>query len=127
MSNTEFTPEHLKEIYDFAVQLAKDAGRMLMDGVEARCGNDTTAGVQQEQVEKDSSVDIVTQTDEGPFSDLSLSFLTSLGMLLFAFVEDDIASQGDESCSWKHLLIEYHTDVEAFVKEQITKKYPSHA
>ncbi|KAI4746225.1 inositol monophosphatase [Aureobasidium sp. EXF-12298] len=81
MSNTEFTPEHLKEIYDFAVQLAKDAGRMLMDGVEARCGNDSTAGVQQEQVEKDSSVDIVTQTDE---------------------------------------------DVEAFVKEQITKKYPSH-
>jgi len=65
MSNTEFTPEHLKEIYDFAVQLAKDAGRMLMDGVEARCGNDSTAGVQQAQIEKDSSVDIVTQTDEG--------------------------------------------------------------
>ncbi|KAI4854584.1 inositol monophosphatase [Aureobasidium sp. EXF-8845] len=81
MSHTEFTPEHLKEIYDFAVQLAKDAGRMLMDGVEARYGSDGTAGVQQEQVEKDSSVDIVTQTDE---------------------------------------------DVEAFVKEQITKKYPSH-
>ncbi|KAI4718854.1 inositol monophosphatase [Aureobasidium sp. EXF-10727] len=81
MSSTEFTPEHLKEIYDFAVQLAKDAGRMLMDGVEARCGNDSVAGVQQAQVEKDSSVDIVTQTDE---------------------------------------------DVEAFVKEQITKKYPSH-
>lgn len=67
MSNTEFTKEHLKEIYDFAVQLAKDAGRMLMDGVEARCGNDSTAGVQQEQVEKDSSVDIVTQTDEGMY------------------------------------------------------------
>jgi myo-inositol-1(or 4)-monophosphatase len=65
MSHTEFTPEHLKEIYDFAVQLAKDAGRMLMDGVEARYGSDGTAGVQQEQVEKDSSVDIVTQTDEG--------------------------------------------------------------
>jgi len=65
MSNTEFTPEHFKEIYGFAVQLAKDAGRMLMDGVEARCGNDNTAGVQQAQVEKDSSVDIVTQTDEG--------------------------------------------------------------
>jgi myo-inositol-1(or 4)-monophosphatase len=54
MSNTEFTPDHLKEIYDFAVQL-----------VDARCGNDGTAGVQQEQIEKDSSVDIVTQTDEG--------------------------------------------------------------
>jgi len=36
-----------------------------MDGVEARCGNDSTAGVQQAQIEKDSSVDIVTQTDEG--------------------------------------------------------------
>lgn len=74
MSNTEFTPEHLKEIYDFAVQLAKDAGRMLMDGVEARCGNDSTAGVQQEQIEKDSSVDIVTQTDEGLYR---LQFITS--------------------------------------------------
>ncbi|KEQ92460.1 hypothetical protein AUEXF2481DRAFT_42903 [Aureobasidium subglaciale EXF-2481] len=81
MSNTEFTPEHLKEIYDFAVQLAKDAGKMLMDGVEARCGDDSTPSTQQEHVEKDSSVDIVTQTDE---------------------------------------------DVEAFVKDQITKKYPSH-
>ncbi|THW01038.1 inositol monophosphatase [Aureobasidium pullulans] len=82
MSDTQFTPQHLKEIYDFAVQLAKDAGKMLMDGVEARCGDDTTPGaVAQVQVEKDSSVDIVTQTDE---------------------------------------------DVEAFVKEQITKIYPSH-
>ena len=88
MSNTEFTPEHLKEIYDFAVQLAKDAGRMLMDGVEARCGNDSTAGVQQEQVEKDSSVDIVTQTDEGlstvPMCPLRCSrtdvFLSHLGI-----------------------------------------------
>lgn len=81
MSDTRFTPEHLKEIYDFAVQLAKDAGKMLMDGVEARCGDDTTPGaVAQVQVEKDSSVDIVTQTDEGlssqqfsVSSDLSLS------------------------------------------------------
>ena len=71
MSETGFTPQHLKEIYNFAVQLAKDAGRMLMDGVEIRCGNDNTPGVEQEQVEKDSSVDIVTQTDEGmPYSSL---------------------------------------------------------
>ena len=71
MSDTQFTPEHLKEIYDFAVQLAKDAGKMLMDGVEARCGDDTTPGaVAQVQVEKDSSVDIVTQTDEGLSSPL---------------------------------------------------------
>lgn len=78
MSNTEFTPEHLKEIYDFAVQLAKDAGRMLMDGVEVRCGNESTAGVQQEQIEKDSSVDIVTQTDEGLNFTSSSSSLISL-------------------------------------------------
>lgn len=78
MSNTQFTPEHLKEIYDFAVQLAKDAGRMLMDGVEARCGNESTAGVQQEQIEKDSSVDIVTQTDEGLNFTSSSSSLISL-------------------------------------------------
>jgi myo-inositol-1(or 4)-monophosphatase len=65
MSHANFTPEHLKEIYDFAVQLAKDAGRMLMDGVEARCGNDSTPSTEQTHVEKDSSVDIVTQTDEG--------------------------------------------------------------
>jgi len=66
MSDKQFTPEHLKKIYDFAVQLGRDAGKMLMDGVEARCGNDTTPGAAaQVQVEKDSSVDIVTQTDEG--------------------------------------------------------------
>ena len=87
MSNTEFTPEHLKEIYDFAVQLAKDAGRMLMDGVEARCGNDSTAGVQQAQIEKDSSVDIVTQTDEGlliilmSFSRLFIIIIISLKII----------------------------------------------
>lgn len=65
MSETDFSVQHLKEIYDFAVQLAKDAGRMLMDGVEARCGNDNTPSTEQVHVEKDSSVDIVTQTDEG--------------------------------------------------------------
>lgn len=65
MSEANFPPENLKEIYDFAVQLAKDAGRILMDGVEARCGNEATPAVNQVQVEKDSSVDIVTQTDEG--------------------------------------------------------------
>jgi myo-inositol-1(or 4)-monophosphatase len=50
----------LDEIYAFALQLGKDAGRILDDGWRARCD-----GKVQVSQEKDSAVDIVTQTDEG--------------------------------------------------------------
>ncbi|EKG20713.1 Inositol monophosphatase [Macrophomina phaseolina MS6] len=72
--------EHeLDEIYSFAVQLGKDAGKMLLDAAMLRC----QGGEQKEaaHVEKMNAVDLVTQTDE---------------------------------------------DVEAFVKNSITKRFPSH-
>jgi myo-inositol-1(or 4)-monophosphatase len=53
----------LDEIYAFAVQLGKDAGNMLMDAARSRFGD---AGQSEQTIEeKDSAVDIVTQTDEG--------------------------------------------------------------
>lgn len=51
----------LDDIHDFAVQLAKDAGRMLLQAVDARSGKTGHAG----DAEKESAVDLVTQTDEG--------------------------------------------------------------
>ena len=59
----------LDEIYSFATQLAKRAGQMLLDAVDARSGQ--TGGASH--VEKESAVDLVTQTDEGE----SFSRLTS--------------------------------------------------
>lgn len=53
----------LAEIYSFAIQLAKDAGQMLLDAVDMRAGKTVREG----HVEKESSVDLVTQTDEGRF------------------------------------------------------------
>lgn len=51
----------LDEIYSFAVALAKQAGQMLLDAVELRAGKT----VRQGHVEKESAVDLVTQTDTG--------------------------------------------------------------
>ncbi|KAI9924884.1 hypothetical protein AWENTII_010002 [Aspergillus wentii] len=56
---TQFSREELDEIYNFAVDLGRKAGQFLMDGVEKRIG-----GTSQAFTEKDSAVDIVTQTDE---------------------------------------------------------------
>jgi myo-inositol-1(or 4)-monophosphatase len=56
------TDAQLHEIYEFAVQLGKDAGDKLMQAATRRF-----TGPREDQVatEKDSSVDIVTQTDQG--------------------------------------------------------------
>lgn len=54
----------LDEIYAFAVDLGKRAGKLLLDGVEKRIGSvNTPEGLSF--TEKDNAVDIVTQTDEG--------------------------------------------------------------
>ena len=71
MSN-DITTKELDEIYAFAVQLGKDAGQMLLEAAEARYGASDGVNQAQSSVEKDSSVDIVTQTDMGE-SNLSLS------------------------------------------------------
>lgn len=55
--------EQLDEMYAFAVQLAKDAGNMLMEAARSRFGN--AAQAEQVLVEKENAVDIVTKTDEG--------------------------------------------------------------
>jgi hypothetical protein len=60
---TQYTDAELLEIYDFAVKLARDAGRILNEGVEKKCGG--VEGRDQEMVDKESSVDILTQTDLG--------------------------------------------------------------
>lgn len=61
----QISDQELGVIYDFAVQLGKDAGKVLMTGAQARIGPGNGASKEQKSVEKDSSVDIVTQTDEG--------------------------------------------------------------
>jgi len=58
--------KELDEIYAFAIQLGKDAGKMLMDAAKARYADDR-APAELEQVEKMNAVDIVTQTDEGKY------------------------------------------------------------
>lgn len=53
----------LLEIYDFALSLGRRAGKILLDGVDQRCGEEGGRG--QNQVDKMNAVDIVTQTDHG--------------------------------------------------------------
>lgn len=51
----------LDSIYQFAIQLGKDAGKLLQDAAQRRMSGED----QMEEVEKLNSVDIVTKTDEG--------------------------------------------------------------
>ncbi|KAH8779157.1 inositol monophosphatase [Hyaloscypha sp. PMI_1271] len=75
-----FTEAELKDIYVFALDLGRRAGKILIDGVEKRTG--AASGREMgKQEEKMNAVDIVTQTD---------------------------------------------LDVEAFVKDEINRKYPDH-
>lgn len=65
--------EDLDEIYAFAVQLGKDAGKLLMEAAQSRF-----SGPGQEAlnlVEKENAVDIVTQTDEGAPDSLISNYL----------------------------------------------------
>lgn len=72
-TSTILTETELDEIYSFAIQLAKEAGQKLLDAVDARLGRTSTAtgttggggGEAVGHVEKESAVDLVTETDEG--------------------------------------------------------------
>lgn len=73
-TSTILTETELDEIYSFAIQLAKEAGRKLLDAVDARLGQTSTGttgttggggGGAVGHVEKESAVDLVTETDEG--------------------------------------------------------------
>jgi myo-inositol-1(or 4)-monophosphatase len=55
--------KELEEIYAFAIQLGKGAGNLLLDAANLRMQADGRE--EQTSVEKASSVDLVTQTDEG--------------------------------------------------------------
>ena len=67
MPTQVLAPETLQEIYTFALQLARDAGEILLAGVEKRTG-DAGARDDAPMEEKMNAVDIVTQTDLGMFS-----------------------------------------------------------
>lgn len=71
-TSTILTETELDEIYSFAIQLAKEAGQKLLDAVDARLGRTSTTtgtttggGGAVGHVEKESAVDLVTETDEG--------------------------------------------------------------
>lgn len=72
-TSTILTETELDEIYSFAIQLAKEAGQKLLDAVDARLGQTSTItgtttggeGGAVGHVEKESAVDLVTETDEG--------------------------------------------------------------
>jgi myo-inositol-1(or 4)-monophosphatase len=69
---THFTEKELDDVYSFAVQLGKDAGKLLLEAAQSRFSGDGQAT--QEFSEKDSAVDIVTKTDEGaPFGESPLT------------------------------------------------------
>jgi len=58
------TEQELDEIYVFAVQLGKDAGKLLLEAAQLRISGSGDQTVQS-FTEKDNAVDIVTKTDEG--------------------------------------------------------------
>lgn len=94
------TEQELTEIHVFAVQLGKDAGKLLLEAARLRI-SDHGKGA-QEYTEKDSAVDIVTKTDEGEPKRQTYPFVP-------------------------RRLLTFLTDVEAFIKTSIVKKYPNHA
>lgn len=57
----------LDELYAFAVQLGKDAGKLLLDAADRRCeaSQASNQAEAEQHVQKENAVDLVTQTDEG--------------------------------------------------------------
>ena len=55
--------DDLEEVYQFAIELGKSAGKLLLEGIERR--RVTADGGAHEAIEKLNAVDIVTQTDNG--------------------------------------------------------------
>lgn len=66
---SHMSDKELDEIYAFAIQLGKDAGKILMDRAQLRMS--APADVKEQKfVEKENAVDIVTKTDTGKFPPL---------------------------------------------------------
>ncbi|KAJ5794074.1 hypothetical protein N7457_000673 [Penicillium paradoxum] len=62
MAIGSFSQDELDEIYAFAIDLGRKAGKLLMDRVEQRISD--SKGCSNTFEEKENAVDIVTQTDE---------------------------------------------------------------
>jgi len=65
MKMEAFNDNELDEIYDFAVQLGKDAGTLLKAAANPELRRSQAADAASAFAEKDNAVDIVTQTDHG--------------------------------------------------------------
>jgi len=78
MDKMEYSIEdaELQEIYKFALDLGRRAGKILLDGVDKRCGHESGRDTKA-AVEKMNAVDIVTQTDLGISSSLQASIAPS--------------------------------------------------
>lgn len=101
---SKLTDSELREIYTFALDLGRRAGQILLDGVEKRCVAESRreSGKMEEKM---NAVDIVTQTDLGE----------SAGRTRQATLAIDSKTN--------HVAA---TDVEAFVKAEISGRYPDH-
>ncbi|PQE22940.1 inositol monophosphatase protein [Rutstroemia sp. NJR-2017a BBW] len=75
MPSPPLSESDLQSLYAFAVELSHRAGKILMDGVEARCSGESPA---LHEAEKLNAVDIVTQTD---LASLPLSTCIPLSLL----------------------------------------------
>lgn len=67
--------QELQEVYQFAIQLGKDAGDMLMTAARSRMqgtASGSGSGGQVAYVEKENSVDLVTKTDNGAAHEYSV-------------------------------------------------------
>lgn len=76
MSN--ISRDELDEIYTFAVELGKGAGKMLTDAAQLRIDGGSESREEKEHVQKMNAVDLVTETDEGRLE--SQILVTSSGM-----------------------------------------------
>jgi len=97
----------LDSIYTFAIQLGKDAGRMLQEAAQRRMSGDD----QLVEEEKLNSVDIVTKTDEGEWCCFLDTYTRDCD--LFEFHAD----------VWSFVTL---SEVEAFIRQSVLEKYPSH-
>ncbi|KAJ5677837.1 uncharacterized protein N7477_003470 [Penicillium maclennaniae] len=66
MAAGQLSQKELDEIYAFAIDLGRKAGKLLMEHVDRRISG--SQGHSQKFEEKDNSVDIVTQTDEETYA-----------------------------------------------------------
>ena len=56
--------DELDDIYAFAIELGKAAGKMLMDAAQLRISGEVSTHEEKEHVQKENAVDLVTETDE---------------------------------------------------------------